>query len=145
MIQTYEIIPPAIPSAGVYHFTTDSGLHYEVRFGRKQNDWLCATIVFGVTNEEFDGEEYVTTNKGEVYRVMNTIIKVVNMFREQHPNIRTYEFTGEPREDESEDHNLPTKRIKMYNRYAERLFGNEWNIEFKGNKIIVTKSVKKRK
>ncbi|MBL4624175.1 MAG: hypothetical protein JKY42_03410 [Flavobacteriales bacterium] len=137
MIKIYDIIPPAIPSAGLYYFTTDSGVKYEVRFGRKQNDLLCATIVFGVINEEYDGEEYVSTNKGEVYRVMNTIVKVVLLFKEQHPNIRTYEFTGEPSDGEDPIDGEPTQRIKMYHRYVTRIFGDTWKCTFEGNKITV--------
>ena len=139
MIKIYEIIPPPIPSAGVYYFTTDSGVRYEVRFGRKQKDLLCATIVFGVINEEYEGEEYIATNKGEVYRVMNTIVAVVDLFREQHPNIRSYEFTGEPEEGEDETGKEPTKRIKMYHRYVKRIFGDTWKCNFEGNKITVYK------
>lgn len=139
MIKTYNIVPPPIPSAGLYYFTTDSGVRYEVRFGRKQNDLLCATIVFGVINDEYDGEEYVTTNKGEVYRVMNTIVEVVNMFRTQHPNIRSYEFTGEPSEDEEISEDQSTKRIRMYHRYVTRIFGDTWKCDFSGNKITVYK------
>src|SRR6201986_5028968 len=67
----FEIEFPAIKSASVYYFKTPSGLHYEVRFGRRQDNILHATIVFGVINEEFEGEEYVTTNRGEVYGVMS--------------------------------------------------------------------------
>ncbi|MDA9563299.1 hypothetical protein N9R81_01330 [Flavobacteriales bacterium] len=140
MIKTYNIIPPPIPSAGLYYFTTDSGVRYEVRFGRKQNDLLAATIVFGVINEEYEGEEYVATNKGEVYRVMNTIVKVVKLYMTQHPNIRSYEFTGEPTDEERENEiEVPTIRIKMYHRYVKRIFGDTWNCEFSGNKITVFK------
>ncbi len=72
IINPYLIFPPAIKSGTIYSFCTDSGVDYEVRFGRKQNNILNATIVFGVTNEEYDGEEYSITNKGEVYKVMAT-------------------------------------------------------------------------
>ena len=54
----YTIIPPVIKSGTVYSFITDSDVNYEVRFGRKQNNILNATIVFGVTNEEYDGEKF---------------------------------------------------------------------------------------
>ncbi len=137
MVKSYTIIPPPIPSAGVYYFTTDLDVKYEVRFGRRQHDLLSATIVFGVLNEEYEGEEYVVTNKGDVFRVMATIEEIVNIFKKEHPNIRSYEFTGEPAGSESE--NLPTKRIRMYKRYAERIFHDGWNIRQNSNKIIVTR------
>ncbi|MBL4670156.1 MAG: hypothetical protein JKY30_12960 [Flavobacteriales bacterium] len=50
-LQPYHIIPPVIKSGTVYSFTTGSGVNYEVRFGRKQNNILNATIVFGVTKK----------------------------------------------------------------------------------------------
>ncbi|MBK7183010.1 MAG: hypothetical protein IPH89_08755 [Bacteroidetes bacterium] len=63
-VDEYKIIAPAISTAGVYYFTTDCGVNYEVRFGRRQDNILHATIVFGVTNDEYEGEEYTLTNKG---------------------------------------------------------------------------------
>ena len=70
LTNAFKIIPPAIPSAGIYFFTTDSGVKYEVRFGRRKDNILHATIVFGVINDEYEGEEYVETNRGEVYRAV---------------------------------------------------------------------------
>lgn len=139
MIRTFTIIPPVIPSAGLYHFTTDSGVKYEVRFGRKQNNLLCATIVFGVINDEYDGEEYIETNKGDVFKVMNTIVKVVLLFKDQHPNIHSYEFTGEPSSNENQTNIAATKRIKMYHRYVNKIFRGSWKCNLEGNKITVIK------
>jgi len=96
----FSIEYPPIKSAGVYYFNTSSGLRYEVRFGRRQDNILHSTIVFGVINEEFDGEEYVTTNRGEVYRVMNTIVMIVKDFMEQHQKVNIYEFHAIDRDDE---------------------------------------------
>ncbi len=138
MVKTYPIIPPAIRSAGVYFFTTTEDVQYEVRFGRKQDDILSVSIVFGVLNEEYDGEEYVITNKGDVYSVMNTVSEVVRMYMREHPNVRSYEFTGEPSSGESLE--KPTKRIKLYGRYVKRIFPEkQWNFDFRGNTIVVTR------
>jgi len=140
MTEHYHITPPAIPSAGVYYFVTDHGIRYEVRFGRKQNDVLSANIVFGVLNEEYDGEEYVLTNKGDVFKVMATVSKIVTLFKEAHPNIRTYEFAGEPAGTEVMAGNIPTKRTKLYMRYAHRIFNQErWKIIPDGNKVTIKK------
>src|SRR3954471_640190 len=84
LTKSFTIVPPAIPSAGIYFFTTDSGVKYEVRFGRRKDNILHATIVFGVINEEFEGEEYIETNRGEVYRVMATLVRVIRMFMAEH-------------------------------------------------------------
>jgi len=141
-VKAYKIIAPAIKTAGVYFFTTDSGIQYEVRFGRRQDNILHATIVFGVLNEEYEGEEYVVTNKGEVYRVMTTIVETVLMFMAEHPKMQVYEFTGVAKDGEPD--NRLTARISLYKRYLPRIFkSTEWQIDYSnGNTIFVTRNKK---
>lgn len=143
----FTIEYPAIKSAGVYYFNTSSGLRYEVRFGRRQDNILHSTIVFGVINEEFEGEEYVTTNRGEVYKVMNTIITIVKDFIEQHPKVNIYEFHAIDRDDENEQIEDGYKnkikgnaRLKLYKRYLPKIFESGWTFSFVGNNAIVSKN-----
>ncbi len=136
-ILPYQITPPAIKSGTVYSFTTDSGVQYEVRFGRKQDNILNATIVFGVTNEEYDGEEYSVTNKGEVYQVMATIVEVVRKYKKEHPNINLFEYTGEQSEKEKEKNK--NVRLALYNRYIRKVFDESWTVEARDNKVIIKK------
>ena len=139
-LKEYTIISPAISTAGVYFFTTDGGINYEVRFGRRQDNILYATIVFGVTNDEYEGEEYTVTNKGELYRVMQTIVKVVKMFMAEHLKMVCYEFTGLAKEGESD---LKTSaRINLYRRYLPRIFDDNWQIQFRGNNTIIVTRIK---
>lgn len=133
----YNIIPPAISSGSVYLFETDSGISYEVRFARKKNNLLHATIAFGVLNDEYDGEEYVETNKGEVYRVMNTVSEIVKIYMQEHPNIRTYEFTGQPTANETD--NNASKRINLYKRYLKNIFDHRWSYIPDGNHMVITR------
>lgn len=135
----YAIVRPAIESIGLYFFTTDSGIQYEVRFGRRQDNILYSTIVFGVINEEFDGEEYTLTNKGELYKVMSTIVAVVKIFMEKHPKMLSYEFTGISKEGESP--NTTSKRANLYKRYLPYIFNlNDWKIDYsKGNTVVVNR------
>lgn len=139
-LEEYKITPPPISTAGVYFFTTDSGVIYEVRFGRRQDNILHATIVFGVINDEYDGEEYTVTNKGELYRVMSTIVKVVKMFMDEHPKMMTYEFTGLAKEDEPKD--KLTARINLYKRYLPLIFDENWKIDYSGGNTIVINHIK---
>ena len=145
----FDIEYPPIKSAGVYYFNTSSGLRYEVRFGRRQDNILHSTIVFGVINEEFEGEEYVTTNRGEVYKVMNTIVMIVKDFMIQHPKVNIYEFHAIDRDDEDKHaQQLESKkntikgnaRLKLYKRYLPKIFEQGWNFNFEGNNAIVTKN-----
>lgn len=131
----YTIEFPAIPSAGVYYFNTDSGLRYEVRFGRRQDNILFATIVFGVINDEFEGEEYVTTNRGEVYKVMSTISEIVRDFMKVHPKMMCYEFHAVDRE--GEDEGNQNARMYLYRRYLPQIFDDTWETKISGNSALV--------
>lgn len=141
----FTIEYPPIKSAGVYYFNTSSGLRYEVRFGRRQDNILHANIVFGVINDDI--EEYVTTNRGEVYRVMNTIVEIVKDFMEQHQKVNIYEFHAVDRDDEDErisskDQKNMIKgnsRLKLYKRYLPKIFDKSWNFNFDVNSAIVSK------
>lgn len=137
LLPPYKITPPSIPSGLIYCFTTDYNMNYEVRFGRKEKDILSATIVFGVTNDEFEGEEYVATNKGDVYRVMSTIVEIVRTYKAKHPNIHSLEFTGEPAKNENTEEQ--TKRLKLYKRYIKYVFDDSWKIVSDKNRVIISK------
>ncbi len=128
---------PSIPSAGVYYFNTKSGLRYEVRFGRLQDNILHANIVFGVINDEFEGEEYVTTNRGEVYQVMNTIVEIIKNYMHEHPKVNIYEFNAVGRE--GEDENVENARMALYRRFLPRIFELGWKFKIDGNFALVTK------
>jgi hypothetical protein len=142
----FNIEFPPIRSAGVYYFNTTSGLRYEVRFGRRQDNILHSTIVFGVINEEFEGEEYVTTNRGEVYKVMNTIVEIVKDFIQQHLKVNIYEFNAIDRDDEENHFNNSFRnkikgnsRLTLYKRYLPKIFNNDWKVDFELNNAIVKK------
>jgi hypothetical protein len=128
---------PNIPSAGVYYFTTKSGLRYEVRFGRLQDNILHANIVFGVIDDEFEGEEYVTTNRGEVFQVMNTIVEIVKNYMAEHPKVNVYEFNAVGREGEAED--VENARMALYKRFLPKIFDGGWKFKIDGNFALVTK------
>ena len=139
----YKIEFPAIPSAGVYYFNTDSGIRYEVRFGRRQDNILHSNIVFGVVNEEFNGEEYVTTNRGEVYRVMLTISEIVRSFMKEHPKMMIYEFHAIDSDDEMAENTRSGKtnaRMFLYRRYLPLIFDEKWEFDINGNKALVKRN-----
>lgn len=139
MESTYEIIKPNIPTGQVYHFSTDFGVEYEVRFARKKENILHAVIAFGVLNEEYEGEEYALTNKGDVWKVMRTIITIIELYGEKHPNTQVYEFTGVLKEGEDTE---MSQRTKLYLRYLPYIFDKSWLITIEGNKIVVSKKRK---
>ena len=135
----YPIEYPAIKSASVYYFNTNSGLRYEVRFGRRQDNILHATIVFGVVNDEFEGEEYTATNRGEVYRVMNTISEIVRIFMREHPKMMIYEFNAIDKDDE--ENKNTNARMLVYRRYLPKIFDSSWTLHINSNNAIVKKNL----
>ena len=137
LLKSYKIIPPPIESGSTYYFETDSGMNYEVRFGRKQNNILNTSIVFGVINDEFEGEEYSQTNKFEMYRVMATIVDIVRRYMQLHPKINCYEFTGEPTKKEMDREGRT--RLMLYNRYLSKVFDDSWEIFKEKNRTVVMK------
>ncbi len=128
---------PAIPSAGVYYFNTKSSLRYEVRFGRLQDNILHTSIVFGVINEEFEGEEYITTNRGEVYQVMNTIVEIIKNYMSEHTKVNVYEFNAVGRDGEAGK--IENARMCLYKRFLPKIFSQDWKFKIEGNTALVTK------
>lgn len=98
---------------------------------------LHVSIVFGVLNEEYRGEEYALTNKGEVYRVMATIVTIIKNYFKEHPHINVFEYAGEPTAEEGSG--FPRKRLNLYQRYLPLLFDSSWKKEVKGNRIVISK------
>lgn len=140
IMNSFPIIYPLIPSGQIYTFTTTNEVEYEVRFARKKDNPLHVSIVFGVLNEEYDGEEYSLTNKGEVYRVMATIVKITKNYFKEHPHINIFEFAGEPTA--SEKTKIPQKRLNLYQRYLPQVFDDSWVSLRQGNQIILLKKKK---
>lgn len=136
-IVPYDIVYPNIKSGAIYSFTTGSGVNYEVRFGRKEDNILHISLVFGVTNDEYDGEEYSITNKGEVYGVMRTIVEVVKIYLKEHPNITQFEYTGEQSQKEKE--RSRNARLALYSRYISQIFDDTWKVIVNDCKVIIKK------
>jgi hypothetical protein len=133
----YCIEAPAIKSGNTYYFNTESGIRYEVRFGRMKDMALQASIVFGVVNNPYSDEEYQLTNRGEVWQVMNTIVAIINTFRGEHPSIYSYEIYALEKEGESVDKS--GARMNLYKRFIPRVFDEEWLIQIENNKATVIK------
>ena len=134
-IQPFKVIPPAIPTGCIYFFHTESCLEYEVRFGRKRDNYLGNVVNFGVLNEEFDNE-YSLTNRGETFRIITTVIEIIKQFHANHSTSNSYEFTGEFKSDEKNEASI---RSRLYYRIARRVLCPEWKAELQGNKVVITR------
>ena len=110
----YPIALPTFETGYVYHFTTDSDLVYEVRFGPKSNNKLQIVVNFTVISEEFE-HDYPVTNRGEMYRIIATVIEILRIFHYYHALTESYEFSGEYKDNEQNREN-GSIRSRMYMR-----------------------------
>lgn len=136
-ITPFPIQHPDFGENGTYRFSSAKGIQYEVMFGRRENNPLYVSVVFGVVNDEFDGEEYAETNQGEQYAVMATIVQIIRHYIEIKSHIKLLEFTGVSRDGESENAN--NIRIRFFSRYLPAIFPKNWNFEITSNKLIAQK------
>ena len=133
-VPSYDIVLPGIPSGSTYFFTTGSGLKYEVLFAKKKDNYLENIINFSVLSEEFE-DEYSETNRGEVYRVIATVAKIIRIYHENHGYSHSYEFSGEFK-DGNEDRSTSIRTL-LYYRMAKKMMHKIWDIEISGNKVLV--------
>ena len=132
----FPIKVPEIQSGDTYYFTTESGLQYQVRFGKKRDNYLGNIINFSVLSEEFE-DEYSETNRGDIFRIISTIIEIIRIYHENHVHSDTYEFTGEFKE--TRDTQTASIRSRLYYRYARRCLDEGWEPVLEGNKVIIRK------
>ena len=135
--QPYEIKVPEIESGDTYYFVTGSGLKYQVRFGKKKDNYLGNIINFSVLSDEFE-DEYSETNRGEVYQIVATVIEIIRIYHQYHLHSDTYEFTGEFKDEhESQSSSI---RSRLYYRYTQRILTPCWKASLEGNKVTIKKT-----
>jgi hypothetical protein len=135
-VKVYDIVRPAIESDNVYFFTTDCSLRYEVMFGKKNDNYLGHVVNFSVLSDEFE-DEYSVTNKGEVFKVVATVVEIIRIFHSMHHQSDSYEFSGEFKD--NRDTGETSIRTRLYHRYATRVLCPNWKIELQGNRATIRK------
>lgn len=133
-INHYPVQVPNIKSGAEYYFETESGLKYQVIFARKKNNYLEHIINFSVLSEEFE-DEYSETNRGEIYRVIATLIEIIRIFHQQHASSTSYEFSGEFKQ--GNEARKISIRTMLYYRKAREILHPGWELESQGNKVVV--------
>ena len=135
--EVFSIKRPEIKSGPTYYFESDSGLSYQVTFGKRKKNYLGNIINFSVISEDYE-DEYSVTNRGEVWKIINTMTEVIRIYHEQHPYSNTYEFTGEIKEGEMDSD--PSIRTRLYLRAIEKNVDlRYWDVIKTDNKVILTR------
>jgi hypothetical protein len=121
-----------------YYFETSSGLRYQVLFARKKDNYLEHIVNFSVLNEEFE-DEYSETNRGEVYRVIATVVEIVRIYHSIHPHSLSYEFCGEYKK--GNEQRETSIRSLLYYRKAREIVHPSWEIFMEKNKVTVKRKL----
>lgn len=133
-IVPYPVKAPEIRTGAEYYFETGSGLRYQVLFARKKSNYLHNIVNFSVLSEEFE-DEYSETNRGEIYRVIATVVEIIRMYHQHHSTSTSYEFSGEFKK--GNDNRETSIRSLLYYRKAREIMHPSWEIAISGNKVVV--------
>ena len=133
----YPITLPTYETGYVYHFTTGSGLVYEVRFAHRTDNNLQKIVNFTVLGNDFE-HDYPVTNRGEMYKIIATVIEILRVFHYYHPSTESYAFSGEYKESERNREN-GSIRSRMYMRWAQKVLNSKWNTVICCNKVVIRK------
>ena len=134
LIPHYPITFPAIKSAAEYYFETESGLKYQVLFAKKKNNYQENIVNFSVLSDEFE-DEYSETNRGEIYRVIATVVEIIRAYHSQHSYSTVYEFSGEFKE--GNEQRETSIRTLLYYRKAREILHPGWSIDIRANRVVV--------
>ena len=133
-IDHYPVKTPEIKSGAEYYFETESGLRYQVMFAKKRNSYLEQIVNFSVLNEEFE-DEYSETNRGEIYRVIATVVEIIRIYHENHSYSTSYEFSGEFKK--GNENRETSIRTLLYFRKAREIMHHRWEVTIHGNRVVV--------
>lgn len=118
-------------------FKTDSGLTYKVNTEiddrRDFNHGLVLEIEYGIenkTSKSYTVDYEVVTNRGELFRVMATVVDIVKAFMKKYPEVEYIEFEGSKNRDGDQ------RRNKLYMAYIKKHIKSK-SIEDDGNTITV--------
>lgn len=126
----------------VYTFKTDSDLNYKVELMEEEDDQygMVLYINFGTYNEGEEDDDFggpnqnVVTNKGELYRVMNTIAEIVKKDLSFNRYIRYVSYNPAKRQDKDIDSNA---RAKLYMKYIQGRIPNAIQIDDPSYPILI--------
>ena len=99
-----------------YIFTTDSGLEYQVMTELGSGGTLSVEYGVEVTTKQGNkGIDYeLVTNRGELFRIMATVVNIVQEFMKKHPEVEYIEFEG------SKNKAGDQRRNKLYMQYIKK-------------------------
>lgn len=137
----YPFEKDPFPTKFFYYFTNRYNDYYEVAFTRDKENYLKVILSFCVTNDEYENDQYAITNKGDIYRVLNTVCRIILKFSEDHPNVNHYLFSGERRSFETKEKYPVTGRTRVFLRFVHKFFKPpKWKVKQEDNFVHLYKN-----
>lgn len=126
----YPFQRPAFIGIREYSFVNLLGDEYSVQFVQKNSNIM--NYIVDLSLKSHDRDEYQTTNTGDVYRVMATVVSILLDFIEQTPYCQSIEFVPV-----SENDQLFNRRSVLFLRYVQ-LFKTLTGWDYKINDGLFT-------
>ena len=102
----------------IYEFTTSNGIVYFIEL---VENWTGQLVVSFRLKEDFDYA--VTTNKGDMYKIMATVINEVKKYLNQHHHID--EIFIMP----SKSNDSDSRRTNIYMAYIKKQMPKNWTVQ----------------
>lgn len=132
MIDPYPYEAPAYQSIRYYRFFNEDGMEYNVQFARDQQVISKVFVDLSLKNED---DEYATVKTGDPYKIMSTILHILQDYLEQNPLLDCVIFTAVEEVDQKEN-----RRLLLFERFCKQFRSMDgWNYHITGSTITLTK------
>ena len=105
-------------ASGIFKFITDSNLKYKLTLSIKIN---ALEIEFGIDTGNLN--DHSETNRGELFKVMATIFKIVFNYVKDHSEIKYIRWNPKQKENRL-DNIKPNQRDELYKKYILKYIPN---------------------
>lgn len=117
-----------------YTFENEEGKEYCVQFVQKKSHFN--EYIVDLSIRDMDLDEYLTTNFGDVFRVMSTVVEILLDFIDNAPHTVKIEFV--PVGETNQEHN---RRLIVFERYAKIFMQiSNWNYKIDNTTFTLFKS-----
>lgn len=136
LAQAYNFHKPAYLGTRQYSFENENGVAYYVQFVQKKTQFNHYIVDLSIRDNDLD--EYLTTNFGNVFRVMSTVVCILIDFIEHSNHVSQIEFV--PISEANKNRN---RRMIVFERYA-RIFRKltGWEYQITNNTFRLYKAFK---
>lgn len=134
LAQPFVFQRPAYIGTRQYTFENEEGKEYCVQFVQKKSHFN--EYIVDLSIRDMDLDEYLTTNFGDIFRVLSTVVEILIHFIDHAPHALKIEFV--PVGETNQEYN---RRMVVFERYA-KIFKQltSWNYKIDNTTFTLFKS-----